>query len=533
MFAGWFRVTNRKTIQVKKNLIDRAIEVVAPVAAAKRMHARMVMAMAGGYTGASRNRRSTQDWQTYGDDANAALLPDLVMLRNRSSDLLRNNPLAVGAINTKVTSIIGTGLKVQSLIDSEFLGLTEEQASAWQKAAEREFWFWSSRECDLERTLNFPAMQELALRSCFEKGDVFGLLPMVSRPGSAYETKIQLIESERVSNKDWAQDTVSAAGGIVRDEYGAPKSCWITAEHPGAHYGRGNLTWKEYPFFDNNGLPVVIHVYRKLRPGQSRGVPDLAPVIESLKQLGRYTEAELMAAVVSGMFTVFIKTESGEAELSNLPGVGSSSQDRASSADDLSLGNGAIVGLAEGESIESANPGRPNAAFDPFVLAIIRQVGVALELPYELMIKHFTASYSASRAALLEAWRSFKARRQWFAAQFCQPCYEAVIAEAIMKGRLSAPGFMTDPRVRAAYLGSEWVGDPMGQLNPVAETKAAEDRIRIGISSHEREAMEQTGSDYQDLHKANKRVFSERIADGLPVPGIDRAPVAAPEQPEE
>ncbi len=43
------------------------------------------------------------------------------------------------------------------------------------------------------------------------------------------------------------------------------------------------------------------------RPGQRRGVPVLAPVIEALKQLGRYTDAELVAAVVSGLFTVFVK----------------------------------------------------------------------------------------------------------------------------------------------------------------------------------------------------------------------------------
>ncbi|MCF3774148.1 phage portal protein, partial [Salmonella enterica] len=38
----------------------------------------------------------------------------------------------------------------------------------------------------------------------------------------------------------------------------------------------------------------------------------LAPVIEALKQLGRYTDSELVSAVVSGLFTVFVKTEDPE-----------------------------------------------------------------------------------------------------------------------------------------------------------------------------------------------------------------------------
>lgn len=506
--------------EIKLSMLDRSIAAVAPVWGARRMHARMVMALAGGaYSGARKNRRSMSEWDTAGGDANEALLPDLDLLRDRSRDLVRNNPLAAGAINTKVTSIIGTGLKVQSLIDAEFLGLSDEQAEAWQKAAEREFWFWGNRECDLERTLNFAALQELALRACLCDGDVFALLPMVSRPGSAYETRLQLIEGDRVSNKDKASDSNTLAGGIERDDHGAPVKCWIANEHPGKFYSSKSLTWNDYPFFDDNGIPLVLHVYRKLRPGQSRGVPDLAPVIESLKQLGRYTEAELMAAVISGMFTVFVTTESGESGLGDMPGLAGASRPSVGKQGEVHLDYGAVVDLAEGESVSTANPGRPNSGFDPFVLAIIRQIGVALELPYELMIKHFTASYSASRAALLEAWRAFRTRRQWFAAQFCQPAYEAVIAEAVMRGRLSAPGFLRDPRIRAAYLGSEWVGDPMGQLNPVAETRAARDRIELGISSHPREAMESLGVDYWDMHKQSKHVYARRREDGLPVPG--------------
>ena len=64
---------------------------------------------------------------------------------------------------------------------------------------------------------------------------------------------------------------------------------------------------------------------------------------------------------------VFIKTEDGDGELEQL------TESATNTEQELELGNGAIVGLGPNESIEVANPGRPNQAFDPFVLAILRQ----------------------------------------------------------------------------------------------------------------------------------------------------------------
>jgi hypothetical protein len=46
------------------------------------------------------------------------------------------------------------------------------------------------------------------------------------------------------------------------------------------------------------------------------------------------------------------------------------------------------------------------------VLAVLRQIGVALGLPFEVLVKHFKASYSAARAT----WPSLeilRARKHW------------------------------------------------------------------------------------------------------------------------
>ena len=232
------------------------------------------------------------------------------------------------------------------------------------------------------------------------------------------------------------------------------------------------------------------------RIDQRRGVPFLAPVIEALKQLGRYTDAELVAAVVSGMFTVFIEQqEEGEGAA-----VGSAiPEDEEIDAEDettLELAPGAILELGSGEKAHDINPGRPNTAFNGFVEAICQQIGAALEIPYELLVKRFNSSYSASRAALEEAWKMFKMYRTWLANDFCQPIYEEWMAEAVAKGRIKAPGFFSDPIRHKAFCKAQWNGPARGLLNPVQEVSAAVTRVENGFSTRSAETMEMAGGDF-------------------------------------
>ena len=517
-------MTKRKQLDVKMNFVDRLIAWRDPVKGMERLRARTQLAMASSYIGASRNRRPTKNWLTTSNDADTDILGDLPALRSRSRDLMRNAPLACGALSTKVTNIVGTGLKLQSRIDEEYLGMSEDEARAWETATEREFRMWAgSAECDAERTLTFAGIQSLAFLSTLENGDTFILLPHIKRKGSPYGLKLQQIEADRCCNAKNARDSETLSGGVAKNNIGAPIEYHFLKGHPGNRYSKNNEWSKVRAFGQKTGRRNVLHLYSKRRIGQTRGVPDLAPVIETLKQLDRYTEAEITAAVISGMFTVFVKAEGSE-------GLGdfepSSETSSTSTDEDYQMGSGAILDLGPEESIETANPGRPNSAFDPFVMAILRQVGTALELPFEILIKHFTASYSASRAALLEAWRYYMTRREWLTDGLCRPVYEAWMYEAVAIGRIDAPGFLTDPAVRAAYLGSDWIGPGKGHLQPLQEAKGSTERITNGTSTIAKETAELSGGDFDRNHRQRVREVSKRVADGLEEE-IGAAPVEA------
>ena len=141
--------------------------------------------------------------------------------------------------------------------------------------------------------------------------------------------------------------------------------------------------------------------------------------------------------------------------------------------------------------------GNHAGGFDGFVTAVCKQVGAALEIPADLLLKSFDASYSASRAALLEAWKAFKMRREWFVDDFCRPVYEVWLSEAIARGRISAPGFFSDPAIREAWLGSEWTGPAQGQLDPVKEITAEQLACENGFSTREQSTIRLNGGSYE------------------------------------
>ena len=521
------REIREKLANIRPNIVDRVVSWVNPVAGKNRLRARAAIELFGGYTGASRTRRAVKEWNPGGNDADNDILPDLDTLRERSRDLIRNNPLASGAIKTKVTNVVGAGIRLRASIDRSALGFTDDQADEWENKTEREWrLFFESKEVDVARTLPGHDLVRQVYQQSKENGDVFILLPRVTRKSVLYNLHLQVIEADRVCNPGFTADTETLSGGIERDSYGAPVRYHIMTRHPGALFGE--TKWQARPAFGQlTGLRNVIHLFNPTRPGQSRGVPDLASVMEPLKQLGRYTDAEIMAAVISGFFTVFVESESAGADGGgfNYSDFGDESGQTASDKD-MKLGNGLIVDLAPGEKVHDSNPGRPNTAFDPFVQSILRQVGVGLEIPFEILIKHFTASYSAARAALLELWKYVMTERRWLTDNFLRIVYEVWMYEAVATGRIAAPGFLTDPAARAAYLGSEWIGPAKSQIDELKEVKAAEKRMDIGISTLADETAQATGKDWDKNHRQQVKERKKRLDDGLiDPPVIPTAPV--------
>jgi lambda family phage portal protein len=233
------------------------------------------------------------------------------------------------------------------------------------------------------------------------------------------------------------------------------------------------------------------------RPDQYRGVTFLAPVIEKLLQINRYTEAESTAAIVQSFLTGFVtKNDDASTNPFNEVGAGFPEEEASHDPNEYEMGPGTMNYMEAGESITFTDPSHPSTGFDAFVNSIVTQIGAGLDLPKEILLKAFDSSYSASRAALLEAWKSFNMHRTWFINDFCNPVYELWLNEAVATGRIEAPGFLTDPATHEAWLGAEWIGPSQGQLDPVKEINAEIMACENGFSTHEDSALRLNGSEF-------------------------------------
>ena len=510
--------------------------------------------------GASRTSGVLKAWNPIKSSAKSDINAHLDILRSRAADQVINTPIGSAAIATTTQYTVGTGLKVFPKIKYKILNMEPDEAEEWNKKASAEFDLWaSSKLCDIRKRNNFYDLQEILYKAYMTDGDSFALFRRGYNENMPYTLRIQAIEGNRVSNP-MGQDYYGITGplsvemlapngvnkivnGVEVDKDGAVEAYWISNKVPYDPVEINRATnWTRIEAFGQLvGKPNVLHICHDERPEQYRGVPYLAPVLTALKQVSRYADAELVAAIMRSFFTLFFTSTGNSSVAGDISGVlgastyegeGADPQEPVVNASEYHLGPGTINALPKNIDVKSVGVDGGQATFDSFVTQFVKQISASLNIPYEVLMKSFTSSYSASRAALLQAWEQFKLRRAWFTRDFCQPVYEMWLVEAVATGRLEAPGFFSDPAIRFAYSNAEWYGPSMSILDPIKDVNGAALRIQYGLSTPEREAAEMTGSDFYENLEAI-RIAKSKVKDSGVVLGIPTVLSTDMEEPNE
>lgn len=491
------------------------------------------------HAGASLTARDVAAWLPQRRSIDAEILPEQGRLVGRARDLDRNNGVARGALQTILDNVVGTGLRLNPRPDYVALGKSKSWADGWSREV-RALWstyYWSTA-CHAGDTLTGDQLTAQNLRSVLLNGEAIALPLWIDDRGDGFATKIQTVESDRLSNPPNMPQRTGFRGGIEFDQFGAPVNYWIRKTHPGdaildGSFGTGTAAdWERIPRRTDFGRLRVLHIFDSERSGQSRGKPLLSAVLPQFKNLDRYTQAELQAAVVNALVAMTIETPLDQSSILELFNGDHKAYLAARDTSAVQLSSGGILPLFPGDKAQGFIPTRPATGFDAFVTNMYRLIGAGLDLPLELVLKDFSrTNYSSARAALLEAWRAFNRRRDWLATSWLDPLFALWFEECANDGRIDAPDFYTK---RAAYLRCRWIGPGRGWIDPVKEAEAARIRIGANLSTLEDECAEQ-GRDWEEVLEQRASELARMHELGIPsdasvAPIARAAPAAGPDR---
>jgi lambda family phage portal protein len=493
--------------------------------------------LASGYShaAASLSKPVYKGWNWTGGSPDDDIVANLPIIRQRSRQLTMEAPVIAGLYRTMATNVVGDGLRPEPTPDAEFLGMDFDAVKKYKSSVMR-LWetFAESTACDVYHRDNFYELTKLAFRAQQESGDVFITMPRFERRNAPFALKIQVIEAdccgdpdaiERIEHERQGNDIY---GGVEISQWGNVVGYWFYTGHPLSRrrphtYKYNDVKYPRWIFIPaygaETGLPNVLHLMDSERPGQRRGIPIIAPVVELALTLDRYMKAEAIAAQIQAMFTLIITSENPNAMMGEMEELGGDEGQRLTEDDDnlIALGNGIVQYARPGEKIEPVNPSRPTTSFEPFINILLKMMGPSVGVPYELMLQCYQSSFSASQAAMNNARSNFKVVRACLINDFCQPIWEAFMDEAVMRGWINAPGYFDDPITRSAYIRAKWNGPGMPQIDLGKSASNYEKLVALGFATASEATSELTGGNYYENIQERGREIAAAEDAGLPI----------------
>jgi lambda family phage portal protein len=215
----------------------------------------------------------------------------------------------------------------------------------------------------------------------------------------------------------------------------------------------------------------VIHLYKKKRPGQDRGVTEFAPVVIKLRDLDVYDDAELIRKQIAA--TQVMAVTSPESGSGATPVLGSQTTETGTNARLEKMRPGMIARLRPGESVEFNSP-PSDGNYPGYVSVQLHAISSGLKIPYELLTGDFSqVNYSSFRGAMLEFRRTVQ-KDQWltFVPGFCDRVWAWFVEAALAAGKLP----------RAAYP-VKWQTPKFEMIDPLKDAQADQLMIRTGTKT--------------------------------------------------
>jgi lambda family phage portal protein len=444
------------------NWIDNLVSFVSPMSGVRRAQARMALDTVRAYDAAKVGRR-TDGWIAGGGSANAEIAPALHRVRQRCRDVVRNNEYAASALDKLVSNTVGTGFTA--------------------KAPNQALWDAWCDYCDADGQLDFNGLMELAHRTRRESGEVIiRFRPRMPEDGFEVPLQLQVLEPDHIdSTKTGPMPNGNyAITGVEFDALGRRVAYWLFPQHPGeiAGFRLSGLESKRVPASE------ILHYYRKRRPAQVRGMPELGVSLLRLRDLADYEQAELVRKKIEACFVAFVRTDDANQQLGE-------AKQGASGQRQEKVAPGMIKYLSNAEGVEFGTPSSAGGYGD-YTVTQLHAIAVGAGTTYEQMTGDLSrTNFSSARVGLVE-FRQLVQQEQWLA---LVPMVKKPIAQRFQVAAKLAS------KQREAISPFIWTPPKLQWVDPFKDVMATKEAIRGTLMSLS-EAIRERGDDPE-------RVFAE------------------------
>ena len=375
--------------------------------------------------------------------ADAQLSPSVRRtMRNRARYERNNNSYLAGISATLASDLIGTGPRLQ-------LDVQDEAA----RIVERAFYDWGT-------VIDLPAKLRTMREALVVDGEAFALMTTNARL-SGVQLDLRLIEAEMVATPtELMRQTITPEGntvdGIEFDEAGNVIAYQVLNFHPGSNYRVNNLQFNRVP------AAAMIHWFRRQRPGQNRGVPEVAPALRLFGQLRRYTEAVIAAAETAADFAAFIHSNSPAAEV-----------DEVDAFAELEIRKRSLVTLPEGWDISQLKAEQPTSTYKDFKREVIGEIARCLQLPFNVAaLDSSSYNYASGRMDHQVYGMNQRVDRD----QLERTCLDRVLSAWVNEASLA--GVIPEGLPPFSEWNWAWVWDGKDHVDPSKEASATQTRLQ-------------------------------------------------------
>lgn len=480
------------------NWLDRTVGWFAPGAGMRRIAFRRALEQHGRAYDAARRDHRTASWRTSGASANTEISIGEETVRNRSRDLVRNNGYALQIVETIADHVVGTGIVTAAVgLKGRAAKRVGEQYANWTEV------------CDFDSDQDLNGLMWSAVKGMGESGAAIVRFrrQAFDAKTTTVPLKLQLLEPDFI---DLAKQSALANGGwidrgIEYDGQGRRVAFWLLPRHPGdvASWRAFNMTSERVP------ADELVYLFEKLRPGQDRGMPVLAPAIMTLQDLRSYFAAELVRKRIAAcMVGVITTTDENGVNIGTSP-----DQKPTYGTQSQKFEPGMWTRLLPNEEVTFNNPPTDSQVGEMATL-YLRETAMAAGVMYEHATGDFSrVNYSSFRAGH-HGFRRRTERRQWNVVvhKACKPItarfHEAGLAAGLIPPvpgwRHTPPGFIS--------------------VDPHKDAQAALLELRMGKTSLS-QLVEEKGYDFVEFlgqYAADLKAVEAQLGPGVMFDGDPR-----------